>query len=120
MLTDSLGGKCRHNFCWVCLVGYTNNTRHRDDCPHARTYVAFEPDNWAQDDLTDAQINNLIAQAAARLDDATHAAVAAPAPVVQQLPVPTLPTLPPLAGIIFGGFLNVVRRGRDGGAENAR
>ncbi|CAN9210505.1 unnamed protein product [Alternaria alternata] len=112
-------GKCRHNFCWVCLAGYTNNIRHRDDCPHARVYVAAEPGNWAQDNLTDAQINNLIAQAAARLDDPTHTPVAAPAPVLQQPPVPALPAIPPFAGIIFGGFLDVVRRARDGGGENA-
>jgi hypothetical protein len=68
--------------------------------------------------LTDAQINNLIAQAAARLDDPTHTPVAAPAPVHQQPPVPALPTIPPFAGIIVGEFMNVIRRARDGGAEN--
>jgi hypothetical protein len=69
--------------------------------------------------LTDAQINNLIAQAAARLDDPTHTPVAAPAPALQQPPVPALPAIPPFAGITVGGFLDVVRRARDGGGENA-
>ncbi|KAG9196208.1 hypothetical protein G6011_01329 [Alternaria panax] len=70
-------GKCHHNFCWLCLVGYDNNIQHLGNCPHARDQIAIEPGNWVPDNLTDAQINNLITQAAAHLDNT----VAAPAPV---------------------------------------
>src|SRR4051794_30419466 len=109
MLTNFLGGKCHHSFCWVCLVEYNKDIQHLDDCPHARVNVAVDPGNWVPDNLTDAQINNLIAQAAARLDDPP----AAPAPAPQP---PAIPPLPPLAAV-FGGFMDLI--GRGGGGRDA-
>ncbi|KAF2823698.1 hypothetical protein CC86DRAFT_384256 [Ophiobolus disseminans] len=54
---------CRHNFCWECLVPYQDPVQHAPGCTHGRRDVAVDPRNWVQDNMTDAQINNLIAQA---------------------------------------------------------
>ncbi|KAL1793555.1 hypothetical protein ACET3X_008537 [Alternaria dauci] len=103
--------KCGHHFCWVCLVKYTNDIQHLDDCPHARVRIANQPGNWAQNNLTNAQLNNLIAQAGARLDNPAVAPAAAPMPLPLPPPAPVLPN-------IFGGFLDLDGRSDDDSSED--
>jgi len=88
----------------VCLVEYTKDIRHRDDCPHARVHVAVDPGNWLPEDLTLAQINRLIAEADARLD----------APVEAPAHAPHVAPAPP--AVAFGGMLNPLNW-RGGGGE---
>lgn len=64
-----LGHHCRHNFCWQCLAGFSPKDEHTADCPHARPNIANDPRNWAPENLNMAQMDNLIAAAANRLDN---------------------------------------------------
>ena len=107
----TLGEQCGHNFCWVCLVEYTKDIRHLDDCPHARVHVAVDPGNWLPEDLTLAQINRLIAEADARLD----------APVEAPVHAPHVAPAPPPPAVTFGGVFNPFNwmGGGDGDGENA-
>jgi hypothetical protein len=82
--------RCRHDFCWVCLVPYNATTPHLDGCPHGRRDVAVDPGNWAPDNMTVAQVNVLIEQARRRMDEA---------PVMGGAPV----MLPPAVGPPQGG-----------------
>ncbi|KAF2024883.1 hypothetical protein EK21DRAFT_22220, partial [Setomelanomma holmii] len=59
---------CRHDFCWQCLVPYHGNVQHLEHCSHSRRNVTVDPGNWAPDNLNQAQINRLIADAERRLD----------------------------------------------------
>jgi len=104
----------------VCLVEYTKDIRHLDDCPHARVHVAVDPGNWLPEDLTLAQINRLIAEADARLDAPVEAPAHAPVNVPHVAPArPALPPPPP--AVAFGGMLNPLnwRGGGGGGGANA-
>ncbi|KAI4691291.1 uncharacterized protein J4E84_003582 [Alternaria hordeiaustralica] len=114
--------QCGHNFCWVCLVEYTKDIRHRDDCPHARVHVAVDPGNWLPEDLTLAQINRLIAEADARLDAPVEAPAHAHVNVPHVAPAPQAPApAPPPLAVAFGGMLNPLnwRGGGGGGGANA-
>jgi hypothetical protein len=81
ILIVALGQRCRHNFCWVCLAEYSSNVQHLDGCPHGRTNVAADPGNWVADNLTAAQINNMIRDANARRDNPAMFQAPAPAPL---------------------------------------
>ncbi|KAF2847227.1 hypothetical protein T440DRAFT_539750 [Plenodomus tracheiphilus IPT5] len=94
---------CQHHFCWVCLVPYTGNVQHTEDCIHGRRIdAAADPRNWADADLNVEQINQLIARNMEQLDDpdAQRAPLAQvrPGPPAQ-LPRPALNNMraPPLA-----------------------
>ncbi|KAF1947055.1 hypothetical protein EJ02DRAFT_172583 [Clathrospora elynae] len=107
--------RCRHNFCWVCLVPYSNDVQHIDGCPHGRVHVAGEPGNWAPDNMNMAQINNLINQANRRLDDR------APGPPLHGPVFPPMMAIaaPPqhvavLAGLDFAAMLNPFNWGGGG------
>ncbi|KAH9872687.1 hypothetical protein J1614_005081 [Plenodomus biglobosus] len=60
---------CNHNFCWVCLVPYSADVQHAEYCQHGRIYAALDPRNWAHPDLNIEQVNQLIAQTMAHLEE---------------------------------------------------
>ncbi|EFQ86055.1 hypothetical protein CFE70_001739 [Pyrenophora teres f. teres 0-1] len=83
---------CRHNFCWVCLVGYKANMEHLLHCPYRERPIANDPGNWVPRNLNNNQIVALIAQADERRNN--------PAPP------PALPLAPALDNILHNfGFL---------------
>jgi len=97
----------------VCLVEYTKDIRHLDDCPHARVHVAVDPGNWLPEDLTLAQINRLIAGADARLDAPVEAPARAP------VHAPLVIAAPPPPAVAFGGMLNPLNWRGGGGGRGA-
>jgi len=105
--------RCRHGFCWLCLVPYTANVVHAEGCPHGRRDVAVDPRNWAPEGMGMDQVNALIEQAARRLDDG------------QQLGFQPMPQLVPqaqaqanwgqfLGGGVANAFANFIAGGQGG------
>jgi hypothetical protein len=119
--------QCRHNFCWQCLVSMDTPGPHNDGCPLVRRNVAVDPGNWAPDNMTEAQINNLIAQARRRMDDPQHRPEDPPNGFGFAFAPPPLPPampggqLPPLMAPPPMGFLNVANMFQNifgGGGQN--
>lgn len=44
--THDPGDRCRHNFCWQCLVAYGPNMQHAPDCMHGLRNIAQDPGNY--------------------------------------------------------------------------
>jgi hypothetical protein len=61
--------RCRHNFCWQCLVPYTSTVAHAEGCRNGQRDMAVDPRNWVPENMTDAQVNAMIEQARRRLDE---------------------------------------------------
>ncbi|KAH8733118.1 hypothetical protein GQ44DRAFT_586017, partial [Phaeosphaeriaceae sp. PMI808] len=55
--------RCRHNFCWDCLVPYAPGQEHLEGCPHRRPNIAGMAANWAPHNMTNEELNHLIAEA---------------------------------------------------------
>ncbi|KAF2631317.1 hypothetical protein BU25DRAFT_334075 [Macroventuria anomochaeta] len=56
--------RCRHNFCWECLGPYNgNNNNHAETCSHRRPMIAHDIGNFVDENLTVAQVNQLIERA---------------------------------------------------------
>ncbi|KAJ4367043.1 hypothetical protein N0V83_007573 [Neocucurbitaria cava] len=70
--------RCRENFCWQCLAPYSPYMQHAEGCGSGRVNVAADMANWAPDNLTVPQVNNLIRQAQGRLDNPAEHPVPAP------------------------------------------
>jgi hypothetical protein len=61
--------RCRHNFCWQCLVPFNATVAHLEGCPHSRRDVAVDPRNWVPENMTVEQVNQMIEQARQRMDN---------------------------------------------------
>lgn len=59
-----LGQRCRHNFCWECLGGFKGTAdEHAETCSHRRPQIANDIANFADANLTVAQVHALIERA---------------------------------------------------------
>jgi hypothetical protein len=105
------------------------NNPHNEGCPLVRRNVAVDPGNWAPDNMTEAQIDNLIAQARRRMDepqripDHEFDAMVDQAPPRPPLPLGPLPPLladgqglPPVLG--FWGTAQIMHNIFGGGGQN--
>lgn len=77
--------QCSRNFCWQCLVPYVGQVVHREGCPHGVRNVAAVQGNWMDENMTQAQINRLIAHGG-RIGDGAPVLAAPAMPHPVQLP----------------------------------
>ncbi|KAF2128575.1 hypothetical protein P153DRAFT_376696 [Dothidotthia symphoricarpi CBS 119687] len=61
--------RCRHNFCWQCLVAYSATMIHGQGCSNGTRNIAQEHANWVPANLNLAQVNSLIEQAHVQRDN---------------------------------------------------
>jgi hypothetical protein len=111
-------------------VEYSSKVQHLDTCPHGRNQAVADPGNWVDENLTVAQVNNLIRQATARLDNPAPEPSAGQFHVPAIPPIPAIPAIPPLnfnhqqvpaPGPVFLGMLNPFNwMGGGGGAAAPR
>ncbi|KAH4102806.1 hypothetical protein HBH46_119550 [Parastagonospora nodorum] len=111
--------RCRHGFCWVCLVPYTVNVVHAEGCPHGRRDVAVDPRNWVPEGMGEEQVNALIEHAGRRLDGVGGQVGFQPVPMPQAQAQAQAPWGQFVVGGMANAFFNFIAGGQ-GGPQGGR